>query len=128
FDAGNASITAVPVSGGVPGTPVQDAYAAANGGLPIGDVLNSAALVGDELWLVVNNSHRITRVNPNTLQRIGTINIPDNGSPRGIVQPGNGKVYVPLLYAKSVAVIDIATKAVAGNIEVGTNPEGIAFD
>ncbi|MEX0720244.1 MAG: YncE family protein [Balneolaceae bacterium] len=118
----NASITSYnPETGEV----FQNVYESVNG-VPIGDALQSATLIDGRLYLVVNNSHKIEVVEPETFLNIGTINIADEASPRYIAKAGENKAYVTNLYANTVSIINLESMEETGSIDVGANPEGIA--
>lgn len=122
FNQANASITAYnPETGEVS----QNQYENENGA-PIGDVLHSVTEINDNLYLVVNNSHKIEVVDKESLTRITTIRIEDEASPRQLVKVSDSKAYVANLYGNSVSVINLETNEVDGAIAVGLNPEGIA--
>lgn len=111
FQWGNASLSLINLNTNA----IQsDVFSAANN-RPIGDVLQSATLINHELWLVVNNSQRIERIDPKTAQSKGTI----NGllSPRYIVNTGSGKAYVSDLYSASIHCIDTATCNIVNSIQ-----------
>ncbi|MEX2363269.1 MAG: DUF5074 domain-containing protein, partial [Balneolaceae bacterium] len=122
FGQANASITSYNPETGVV---TQNVYESVNG-TPIGDALQSAALIDEKLYLVVNNSHKIEVVNPETFTNIGTIEIANGASPRYIAKAGEHKAYVTNLYANAVSIINLESLEETGSIEVGANPEGIA--
>ncbi|MEX0724096.1 MAG: DUF5074 domain-containing protein [Gracilimonas sp.] len=122
FGQANASITSYnPEAENVS----QNLFESANG-RPIGDLLHSATLIDDKLFLVVNNSHKIEVVEPESFTSIATIEIANEASPRFIVKAGDSKAYVTNLYGNSVSIIDLASLEETGTISVGANPEGIA--
>src|SRR5690554_1742235 len=118
----NASITSYHTETGEVN---QNIYETANGA-PIGDALHSATLINGKLYLVVNNSHKIEVVDPETFAHVGTIALAGQPSPRYIVQAGEDKAYVTNLYTASVSVLDLKNFKETGSIAVGQNPEGIA--
>lgn len=123
YGQANASITSFnPLTGSVS----QNVFEAANG-RPIGDLLHSATLIDDKLYLVVNNSHKIEVVEPESFTEIATINIADEASPRFIAKAGENKAYVTNLYGNSVSVIDLENMEETATIDVGLNPEGIGI-
>tara|TARA_R110002124_G_scaffold257722_4_gene423421 strand:- start:4455 stop:5507 length:1053 start_codon:yes stop_codon:yes gene_type:complete len=122
FGQANASITVYsPETGEV----AQNIYENENG-TPIGDVLYSATEIGDRLYLVVNNSHKIVVVDKESLTKIATIQIANEASPREFVGVSDTKAYVTNLYGNSVSVINLTTNEETSTIAVGSNPEGIA--
>lgn len=121
FGQANASITAYdPETKAVS----QNQYENENGA-PIGDVLYSVTEIGDRLYLVVNNSHKIEVVDKESLTKIATIRIADDASPRELVQVSTTKAYVTNLFGNSVSVINLETNEEVNTIPVGSNPEGI---
>ncbi|MEQ9090190.1 MAG: hypothetical protein RIE52_03825 [Balneola sp.] len=122
FGQANASITAYdPITGEVS----QNQYENENGS-PIGDILYSATEIGDRLYLVVNNSHKIEVVDKESLTKIATIRIASEASPRELIQVTASKAYVTNLFGNSVSVINLDTNEEVETIAVGSNPEGIA--
>jgi len=124
FNAGNGSITRVPFINSLPQSPIQNAYAKANSGLPLGDLIQSSHRIGNELWLVISNSHKIERVDVFTLKRLGTIRFTGSPGPREIAT-SNGYAFVTLQNSDQVAVINLDSYFVVQNINVGSRPEGI---
>ncbi|MGM0588839.1 MAG: YncE family protein [Bacteroidota bacterium] len=122
FNQGNASVT---VYNAEAQDVVQQAFESQNN-RPLGDVANNITRIEDRLYIVVNNSHKIEVVNPDDLSSIGTISIPEQGSPRNIVKARDGIAYVTNLYANTVSIVDLESLSVTGSIGVGNNPEGIA--
>jgi YVTN family beta-propeller protein len=122
FGQANASITSFNPE---TGTVSQDVFQAANG-RPIGDLLHSASLIDEKLFLVVNNSHKIEVVEPESFISIGTIEIANEASPRYIIKAGENKAYATNLYTNTVSVISLDNLEEIGTINVGANPEGIS--
>jgi hypothetical protein len=113
-------------------------------GAGLGDVGNDVVVHGDELWIVVNNSGIVEVVSAKDETEIAAIAVP---TPRSIAfderyayvtswagayatgsYDENG--YYSVTDAKNpkgqVYRIDLSTKKVAGSVEVGYQPEGIA--
>ncbi len=106
------------------GEVAQNQYENRNGS-PIGDILYSVTEIGERLYFVVNNSHKIEVVDKETLTKIATIRIAQEASPREIVQVSESKAYITNLYGNSVSVINLETNKEDTTITVGANPEGI---
>jgi YVTN family beta-propeller protein len=121
FNQGNASITTYDAE---EQKLVQQAFEKTNG-RPLGDVANNITRIGDRLYIVVNNSHKVEVVNPDDLTSIGTIDIPNQASPRSIAKAREGIAYVTNLYGNNVSIVDLDAMEVTGSIAVGDNPEGI---
>ena len=114
-------------------------------GAGLGDVANDVAVHGDELWIVVNNSGIVEVVSAKDETEIAVIPVP---TPRSIAFDDTyayvtswAGAYVTGGYDESwnyvitdsknpkgqVYRIDLKTKKVAGSVEVGYQPEGIAI-
>jgi hypothetical protein len=120
FNSANSSISSYdPESKMV----TQNVYKNANNGAPIGDILQSAKLVQDELYLVVNNSHKIIVVNPTTLVMKRTLILPENASPRYIEQGSGDELLVTDIFDTKVSRINKITGQVLGSVELGVNTE-----
>ena len=100
-------------------------YQKANGEHP-GDVLQSAFLNGNELWLIVNNSGKVAVTDPVSLEQTHVIS--GLTSPRYMTMASNATGYITDLYAGKVHIVDIQQKAVKGFVEVnGWTEEIIIF-
>ena len=70
----------------------------------LGDVLQSATIMGDEIYIVINNSGKIVVLDKKTLikkrEKSGL------GSPRYIVDGQNGYLYVSDIYANHIKVLN----------------------
>jgi YVTN family beta-propeller protein len=75
-----------------------------NQGRPIGDVVQSALQIGNELFVVVNNSSKIEILNASTLNSIGSIQ--QLNSPRYMVAAHSQKAYVSDIYEDKLHVIN----------------------
>jgi len=112
---------------------VKNAYSQMNpaisGGL--GDVGNAIAVHGDLLWIVVNNSGLVEVVNPEDERHLASIALPNPRSIAfddryayvtswtGVQESSNPK--------GQVFRVDLQTFKRKGSVEVGLQPEGIAF-
>ena len=114
-------------------------------GAGLGDVGNDLGVHGDELWIVVNNSGIVEVVSAKDETEIAAIAVP---TPRSIAFDDT-YAYVTswagayatgsydenwnyvIRYSKNpkgqVYRIDLKTKKVVGNVEVGYQPEGVAY-
>ncbi|MFB1022593.1 MAG: hypothetical protein QMC40_07525, partial [Vicingaceae bacterium] len=86
-----------------------------NNGRPIGDVVQSATQIGDELFVVVNNSSKIEVLNASTLQ--SKTSIQQLNSPRYIEVATTQKAYVSDLYEDKLYIIDPTNHSVTKTIE-----------
>ncbi|MEX0687002.1 MAG: DUF5074 domain-containing protein [Balneolales bacterium] len=119
--SGNASITSYdPFTGEVE----QNVFSRQNDGRPLGDGAQSANLIDGSLYIVVNNSHKIEVVDPESMVSSHTINMDGELSPRYIEKAGNNKAYVTT-YTDSVAILNIESGEVTGYIDTGSRTEGI---
>lgn len=122
FFAGNASVTSYdPITGEAE----QNYFSKHNGGRPLGDIAHSITRIGDRLFIVVNNSHKIEVVDPETFESVETIYFDGSLSPRYIEQVADNKAYVTT-FTDSVAILDIAAFEITGYINAGSRTEGIA--
>lgn len=110
FNFGNASLSVIDSAGNVN----NEAFADANGE-PLGDVLQSAARVDDELYFVLNNSGKIV-VTDLDLNKTGEIS--GLTSPRYFLSLPNGRAYVSDLYSDAVSIVDLNTNQMIGEIAV----------
>ncbi len=94
----------------------------------LGDVGQSMTVIDDELFIVVNNSHRIEVVDPNSLELQGSIEIQKEASPRVIADRGNGEALVANLFSDSLAVVDLNSYEQTGWINVENGSDNIAVD
>lgn len=92
---------------------------------PLGDILQSALVDDDRMYLVVNNSQKIEVVDPQTLTSIETIITPDGSSPR-YIEEVNNELFVTDLYGQYVYVYNKDSYELTDSIQVGMNPDGIA--
>lgn len=111
FQWGNASLSFYnPVSGLVQ----ADIYKAHNG-KGIGDVLQSVCSYQDKLYLVVNNSQKISVLNAKTWKETHTIS--GFNSPRYLLPVNAEKAYVSDLYENAVYVLNLNTLQISGKIK-----------
>jgi len=92
---------------------------------PLGDILQSALIEDDRMYLVVNNSQKIEVVDPQTLTSIETIITPDGSSPR-YIEMVNDDLFVTDLYGQYVYVYNKISFELTDSVQVGMNPDGIA--
>ncbi len=86
-----------------------------NLGRPIGDVVQSAVQIGNELFVVVNNSSKIEVLDASTLKYITSIQ--QLNSPRYITVASNQKAYVSDLYENKLYIINPSSKRIVKTIE-----------
>lgn len=89
----------------------------------LGDVFQSMKVIGDNIYLCVNNSDKIVVINHNTWQLVGTISVP---KPRYITSVSLDKAYVSSLFDNKVYVINPTTLQVTNTIDMpAKNTEGM---
>lgn len=118
---GNSSLWAY-----TPGSNVayQNVYQSANGQL-LGDVFQSMELIGERLFLCVNNSDKIVVLNEEDKKEVGVINV---SKPRYIQPISPTKAYVTSLFSNKVHIINPEEMEVKGEITMpAKNPEGIVL-
>ncbi|MCA1801178.1 MAG: T9SS type A sorting domain-containing protein [Rhodothermaceae bacterium] len=125
FLQGNASVTGYDAGSA---TVTQNAFFAKNG-RPLGDVANSASIIDDYLYIVVNNSHAVEVVDKNDLRSVARIEIDDTngGSPRHLLQVDENRAFVTNLFDNSISVIDLTTNTVTNTFAVTGFPEGLVM-
>lgn len=104
FQWGNASLSAFDLKSREPIG--KDVFHAANKRI-LGDVLQSALLLNNELWLVINNSGKIEIVNPVDFKSIRTIE--GLQSPRYLCKISDNEVALSDLYSGKISFLDIQT-------------------
>lgn len=121
FTFGNASISHVQMDG----TVINDAFQKVNG-LPVGDVLQSVNVIGDYLFLVVNNSGKIHVCDRITLKLIKTIT--GFVSPRYIARYNESYAVVSDLYDENLAIVNLNTLEREDEIKGGHSSEKLLVD
>lgn len=102
----------------------SNVYQSANGEL-LGDVFQSMELIGNKLFLCVNNSDKIVVLNEEDKKELGVI---DLYKPRYIQPISATKAYVTSLFGNKVHIIDPEQMTLKGEISMPfDNPEGIAL-
>lgn len=122
---GNASLQAIDlISGNISG----DLYKEQNGE-SLGDVAQDLIRYGSKLYCTVSGSSKLV-VMDGSCKVIRSIPVTDNSnvptSPRYLTHDDNGYVYFTA-YDGTVTKIDTTSLSIAGKVEVGEYPEGIAF-
>ncbi|MDX2063729.1 MAG: hypothetical protein SFY70_11755 [Bacteroidia bacterium] len=130
FQDDNAEISALASTGAV----ANDLFGAINS-RPLGDVLQSAAVIGTNIYLVVNNSNKIEVINRETGRSVATIS--GLQQPRYILQVSPTKAYVTewvglnpdfSFQDGNIAIVDLTTYSVTGRIEaIGPGPEQLVL-
>lgn len=90
---------------------------------PIGDVFQSMNLVGNKMFLAINNSDVIKIIDKNTFQLVGQIPVT---KPRYILPIDSAKMYVSSLFYPKINIINPQTLQVVGSIQTDfPNTEGM---
>ena len=113
FGWGNASISMYnPTDNSITNTIFQNIN-----GYALGDVLQSITEYNGKLFVVVNNSGNIEILDTATYQKTSTIS--GLTSPRYFCGITNSKAYVSDLFSNQIAIVDLGTNSVIGNIITG---------
>ncbi len=94
---------------------VEDVFENANG-TTIGDVCQSMEVINGLGYVVINNSSKIEVVNLADFSRVAIIN--GLVSPRYIVPVSASKAYVSDLYGDGLAIIDLNSNVVVGEVDM----------
>ncbi|PKP48803.1 MAG: cell surface protein [Bacteroidetes bacterium HGW-Bacteroidetes-12] len=86
---------------------------------PLGDVAQSATLINNTIYVVVNNSSKIEVINKTNFTSIATL----TGliSPRYILQINNTKAYVSNLFSNQIQLINLSNNTIIGSISTPSN-------
>ena len=114
FRVGNASLTFLSPEGDLS----QNVFSDVNG-IPLGDVAQSLIVVGDAVYIIVNNSGTIYKVDRVTGAIEGTID--GLTSPRYLLPYSSSKGYVSDLYSGTLHVIDLTQFEKTGEIQMGAD-------
>lgn len=102
----------------------SDLYYNANQAL-LGDVLQSACIINNQLFLVVNNSSKIEVVNRDTFKKIYTIS--KMNSPRYIAWDSSSTAYISDLYGQCVYLLNIPSQQFMDTIFVPAWADHISY-
>lgn len=119
FGNGNSSLDIYDPNSG---TVYSDVYKSVNSA-DLGDVFQSMQVIGDRLFLCINNSDKIIVLDKNDHKQLGVINIP---KPRYVLKINDNKAYVSTLYSNKVYIIDPQAMQSIGSFTLpAQNPEGM---
>lgn len=85
-------------------------------GMKLGDVAQSMTIYNGKGWIIVNNSHVIFAINPDTFKEIGRIE--NMASPRYIHFVNDRKAYVSQIWDNRIFIVDPQTYSITGHITV----------
>lgn len=105
-------------------TYAQDIFEAQNG-LKLGDTANDMIAVGDNVYIVVDGSKYLVRLNGLGIEQARYSDFSTLGEPRSICR-GRSDLYVTC-YGGYVARFDAQTLALKGQVLVDANPEQIVY-
>lgn len=94
---------------------LNEVFLTANG-MKLGDVAQSMTIYEDKAWIVVNNSHVVFAIDPDTFKEIGRVE--NLTSPRYIHFISNKKAYVTQLWDNRIFIVDPSIYSVSGYIVV----------
>ncbi len=81
-----------------------------------------------ELWVVSKKAAAVSIVDPIGRQVVGTISLPANSQPHGIVfSPANGNAFVALEALGEVIQIDLGSGQQVGSVYVGARPRHVSM-
>ncbi len=89
--------------------------------VPLGNVLQSAALSGDNIYLVINNSQEVVVANASTLLHKAVIS--GFQSPRYMLPISANTAYVSDWISNSIKVVDLNSNTIVNSVGVGQGPE-----
>ncbi|MEW6511451.1 MAG: YncE family protein [Bacteroidota bacterium] len=104
----------------------NDVFTAVNG-KSLGDVAAGMGILGNEGFIIVNNSQKIEIIDLQTNLESGTIATGPGSSPRQMAFVRDSLALVTDLYGNQVLKVRLRSRSVIGAIPVGDNPEGIAI-
>jgi hypothetical protein len=123
FNKGEASISVFDMETGI----VQHNAFLTRNNRPLGDVFQSSIRIGDQLYLVINNSKKIEVIDPVTLASIRTLNLPAHISPRYLAPISPTEGYITSLFTNYVYKMNLTTGIISDSVNVGSGSEGIVF-
>lgn len=89
----------------------------------LGDVFESMLLVGNRLFMAINNSDKIQIIDKDNFTSLGTISVQ---KPRYMVVVDSHKMYVSSLFYADINIVDPTTLQVTGSIQTDyPNTEGL---
>lgn len=118
FGAGTASISGITTQNSV----TNNMFRQANNNRPLGDGAQSATLVGEKLYVCVNNSGKIEVMNAGSLQSINTILL-DKTNPMYMVVLNDSLAAVSSLYINKLHIINTKTDRVSRIIDLANPAE-----
>lgn len=124
FGNSNSEITGYNLS---TGEELTQYYQQVNDG-QIGDVGQSMAHIGDELYIVANGSNRIQVTDASSIEQQASIELEGEPSPRYVAAVSEVQGLVTNLFSDDLAVIDFESHEQIGVLELGVPSEEIVVD
>jgi YVTN family beta-propeller protein len=94
-------------------------------GRPLGDIPNSLTLIGNMVFIVVNNSGKIEVTERTTLRSTGTVR--ELNSPRNLIAVDQNRAYITSMWSEKIAIIDLKKFSVSGFIDIRRSSEAITM-
>lgn len=104
---------------------VNDVFSLTNN-RPLGDVVQSVSKIGSSTYICVNGSNKVEVVNSSTFNEEATIT--SINQPRYMLANGTTGYVSCWGNGGEIAMIDLSTNTVSGNISVGSGPEKMAIN
>ena len=119
FTAGNASLTYFNHQS----SEVEQQVFYRKNNAPLGDVANSINFDENSIYIVVNNSHLVYKINLNTgLYEAKTTQLT---SPRHLIKIDENRALISDLYEKSLALVNTETMEIVAHIPIGRTSENM---
>lgn len=103
-----------------------DVFAAVNG-QPLGDVANAMAQDGDTLYVVMNNSLRVYKLQLPSLKLLGTLQLPSGASPRQLAFANRRQAWITSLLDGTIYLANLETMTLTGTLPIENYAEGVAL-
>jgi len=94
---------------------------------PLGDVANFALVSQDTLFVVINNSRLLYKIQLPSMELLQTLNFPEGSSPREMALVHEHQAFVTSFHTKTLYEIDPSTMTLKSEIEVENSMEGIVY-
>lgn len=94
---------------------------------PLGDVGNFCLIDQDTLFVIVNNSRLLYKIQLPTMQLLQTLTFPEDASPREMVKVSPNQAFVTSFHTKTLYEMDPANMMLAGEVPVENSMEGIVY-
>ncbi|MBX3044427.1 MAG: hypothetical protein KIT33_13040 [Candidatus Kapabacteria bacterium] len=109
------------------GEVVKEYFKSSNNNEKLGDTANDIILKGDTAIIVLTTPSILRLVNIKSGLKIKDIPMPENCQPRHIDRISDSTFCVSCLLRNSIVIVNINSSSIQKEIEVGPQPEGIAY-